>query len=62
MEICGLWVNIEQVQGLRRKVGRIFGFWNYFPMVKGGGLGPWVGGQRRGAGAWFHRGLHSGRW
>jgi hypothetical protein len=47
-EIYGLQVNIELVQGLLCKVARIFGFWNYFPMGKGGGLGPWVGGPRRG--------------
>jgi hypothetical protein len=48
MEICGLWVNIEQVEGLLCKVARIFGFWNYFPKGKGGGLGPWVSGPHRG--------------
>jgi hypothetical protein len=48
LETCGLQVNIKQVQGLLCKVARIFGFWNYFPMGKGGGLGPWVGGPRRG--------------
>jgi hypothetical protein len=47
LEICGLRVNIEQVQGLLYKVARIFGFWNYFPMGKGG-LGKWVSGPRRG--------------
>jgi hypothetical protein len=26
----------------------IFGFWNYFLMGKGCGLGPWVGGPCRG--------------
>jgi hypothetical protein len=61
LEIYGLRVNIEQVQGLLCKVARIFGFLNYFPMGKGGGLGPWLGGPRRVAGPWFHRGLHSCR-
>jgi hypothetical protein len=48
MEICGPRVNIEQVQVLLCKVARIFRFWNYFPMGKGGGLSPWVGGPRKG--------------
>jgi hypothetical protein len=47
-EICGLQVNIEQVQGVLWKVARIFRFWNYFSMGKGGGLGPQVGGLRKG--------------
>jgi hypothetical protein len=60
LEICGLRVNFKQVQGLLCKVARIFGFWNYFPTGKGGGLSPWVGGLRGVAGPWFHHGLHSG--
>jgi hypothetical protein len=51
MEICGLWVNIEQVQGpLCKEVG-ISRFWIYLLMEKGvdsvdgswttGGTGPW---------------------
>jgi hypothetical protein len=34
LEICGLGVNFEQVQGLLCKVASFFGFWNYFPMGK----------------------------
>jgi hypothetical protein len=48
MEICGLQVNIEQVQGLLYKVARIFRFWNYIPLGKGGGLSLWVSGPPRG--------------
>jgi hypothetical protein len=48
LEICGLRVDIKQLQGLLCKVARIFGFWNYFPMGKGGELGPWVSGPRKG--------------
>jgi hypothetical protein len=34
LEICGLWVNFKQVQGLLCKVARTFGFWNYFQWEK----------------------------
>jgi hypothetical protein len=62
LEICGLWVNFEQVHGLLCKVARFFVFLNYFPMGKVGGLGPWVGAPRGVVGQRFHCGLHSGRW
>jgi hypothetical protein len=55
LEICGLQVNFEQVQGLLCEVARIFGFWNHFPMVKGGG-------PRGVPNPWYHRALHSDRW
>jgi hypothetical protein len=55
---CGLISN--KYKGFFVKWQEFFGFWNYFSIGKGGGLGPWVGGPRGVAGPRFHSGRRQG--